>query len=124
MKVSLDIELSREDYARIQHQMGVPFLSAAALKSELQARVRAALAAEPTLETAIGLGWLFAVKYYRPAPAEPHGYSLHEHIFMGKLWPHVAGRPALVAPDQRTLSTVGGDFRVSASGVIFDTPPA
>lgn len=125
MILTLEIELSPEDYARIQANLGLKFVTADQLKTYLEDEIRDAIKSK---HQPLPLGWLFAVKYYTPNALKPSGYEMHEHIFfkgpsgMG-LWPHVPGRPMLVADGPDTLKTIGGAFVVDRLAGIIDTTP-
>lgn len=120
MMLTLEIDLTPEDLATIQASTGAPFMTADALKEYLSTHIADTL---KSTHQPLPMGWLWSVKYYTPNPAKRSGFELHEHIFQGSLWPHVQGRPMLVADGPTTLKTVGGAFVVDRMAGIVDTSP-
>lgn len=118
MSMTLDVKVSLDDaqLTALAKLAGASFMSAPDMERVLKDIIRRELA------PGIDLGWGFGITYYREDPQGPNGFTLFNHVFQGRRWPHVWGRPRFYW-DGKSIRTRGGAFTVDARRGILDLRP-
>ena len=116
MKLDVNVELDDAQLTALAKLAGASFMSAPDMVRVLKDIIRRELA------PGIDLGWGYGITYYREDTRGPNGFSLYNHTFQGRRWPHVWGRPRFYW-DGKSIRTRGGAFTVDARRGVIDLRP-
>jgi hypothetical protein len=116
MTLDVKVQLSDAELTALAQLAGASFMSAPDMERVLRDIIKRELA------PGIDLGWGFGITYYREDPRGPQGFTLFNHVFQGRRWPHVWGRPRFYY-DGKSIRTRGGAFTVDARRGVIDTRP-